>query len=92
MAFYCRDEARAAGSTDLLGRSIRDALGGLGAMRDVLALSEGDASGDGARLGPGVDFDFEFAEAAGLLRVARRARREALAQAPARSLQREDAA
>jgi hypothetical protein len=92
MAFYCRDEARAAGSTDLLGRSIRDALGGLGAMRDVLALSEGDASGDGARLDPGVDFDFEFAEAAGLLRVARRARREALAQAPARSLQREDAA
>lgn len=107
MAFYCRDEARATGSTDLLGRSIRDALGGVGVMRDVLALCGGDGSGGrggadldlerdvdqhrGADLNADLDrvadldADLDLAEAARLLAVARRARREALAEAELRS-------
>jgi len=108
LAFYCRDEARATGSTDVLGRSIRDALGGVAAMRDVLALSaredpSGDADG-GADGGVDVDVDvdvdtavavngdLDFAEAARLLSVARRARREALAEAEQRQRGREVAA
>ncbi|MBS2963738.1 hypothetical protein KGA66_11810 [Actinocrinis puniceicyclus] len=91
MAFYCRDEARVTGSTDLLGRAVRDALGGLGTMRDVLALSEraacaspggydsADSGCDGGDVGDVGDGD--LAEAARLLNAARRARREALAQA-----------
>jgi hypothetical protein len=80
MAFYCRQEARAAGATQLLGPAVRDALGGVATMREVLALGEQGRGGedDGAdRPGYGDD----LAEAALLLRAARRARREALAQA-----------
>lgn len=108
MAFCCRDEARMTGSTDVLGRSIRDALGGIGAMRDVIALSRREALGDAAGLvvhaeaDAGIEVkveadididgneDLDFAEAARLLGVARRARREALAEAQLR--QREAAA
>ncbi|HEU5266069.1 MAG TPA: hypothetical protein VFU35_05190, partial [Jatrophihabitans sp.] len=106
LAFYCRDEARATGSTDVLGRSIRDALGGVAAMRDVLALSAREDPGGDADGGVGVNVDVEiefgtdgaangdldFAEAARLLSVARRARREALAEAELRQREREAAA
>lgn len=103
MAFYCRDEARAAGSTDLLGRAVRDALGGVGTVLQALALSnacDGDSHGADLRSAdlhgtdshgadlrelidlPGdADGDAELAEAARLLRTARRARREALREA-----------
>lgn len=104
MAFYCRDEARATGSTEVLGRSIRDALGGIGAMRDVLALSGREDTGGDTDRGAGVETDVEididgavnrgldFAEAARLLSVARRARFEALAEAELRHREREGAA
>lgn len=81
MAFYCRDEARATCSTDLLGRSVRDALGGVGTMRDVLALAGGAGRADDAEF----DDDPDLAEAARLLSMARRARREALAEAEQRA-------
>ena len=81
MAFYCRDEARATCSTDLLGRSVRDALGGVGTMRDVLALAGGEGCGGDEAF----DGDPDLAEAARLLSMARRARREALAQAQAQA-------
>ncbi len=79
MAFYCRDEARAAGSTDLLGRAVRDALGGIGDVRQVLALSEADDLRPNPNQDPYDDVD--LAEAARLLSTARRARREALREA-----------
>jgi hypothetical protein len=79
MAFYCRDEARTAGSTDLLGRAVRDALGGVGSVRQVLALSE-TCGGDQDAYD-----DADLAEAARLLSTARRARREALREAESRA-------
>ncbi len=79
MAFYCRDEARTAGSTDVLGRSVRDALGGIGSVHEALMLSEADAfSGDSYE-------DADLAEASRLLRTARRARRDALREARERA-------
>jgi hypothetical protein len=78
MAFYCRDEARTTGSTDLLGRAVRDALGGIGSMTDALALSESAAVGDTYE-------DADVAEAARLLGAARRARGDALREAEART-------
>lgn len=79
MAFYCRDEARTAGSTDVLGRSVRDALGGIGSVHEALMLSEADAfSGDAYE-------DADMAEAARLLSTARRARRDALREAQERT-------
>ncbi|HEU5333713.1 MAG TPA: hypothetical protein VFU73_13125 [Actinocrinis sp.] len=94
MAFHCRDEARAHGSTDQLGRTVRDALGGVGTVRDVLALAEGSAARSapsddavlGAVLGGGETGDGGLfdPEAARLLRTARRARDEALRSAAAR--------
>jgi hypothetical protein len=77
LAFYCRHEARAAGSTDLLGRAVRDALGGVGTVREVLALSE--TGGENAEVYEYGDPD--LAEAARLLGSARRARRDALREA-----------
>jgi hypothetical protein len=77
MAFYCRDEARTAGSTDVLGRAVRDALGGIGGVREALALSEAGAVGHDAYE------DADIAEAARLLSTARRARRDALREADA---------
>ena len=88
MAFYCRDEARSTCSTDVLGRSVRDALGGVGTMREVLAL----AGGEGRRVDEEFDDEPDVAEAARLLTMARRARREALAEAEERSRSREVAA
>lgn len=79
MAFYCRDEARSGGCTDLLGRAVRDALGGVGSVQQALALSESRASQDVYD-----EEDADLAEAARLLSVARRARREALCEAAGR--------
>ena len=70
MAFHCRAEARAAGAADALGRSVRDALGGIASLEDALAVADGAA---------GVDSDHE---AARLLRAAARAYDEALRVAP----------
>jgi hypothetical protein len=83
MAFHCRDEARAHGSTDLLGRTVRDALGGVGTMHEVLELASAapsDAAVLSAVLSKESGFDDALAdpEAARLLRTARRARAEAL--------------
>ncbi|ETK36567.1 hypothetical protein [Microbispora sp. ATCC PTA-5024] len=41
MAFFCRDEARSCGSTDALGRTVRDQLGGLESVATVLGLADG---------------------------------------------------
>ena len=65
MSVYCRDEA--AGTTGALGRPVRDALGGVESIEDVLALADGTLEPTG-----------EQAEAAALLRAARRLRDEAL--------------
>ena len=81
MAFYCRDEARSGGCTDLLGRSVRDALGGVGSVRQALALSD---SRDALNANAYDEDDADLAEAARLLSAARRARREALREADGR--------
>ncbi|MBA3489475.1 MAG: hypothetical protein H0T78_08010 [Longispora sp.] len=44
MAGYCGEEARARGALDALGRSVRDTLGGLDTIDDVLSLAAGVAS------------------------------------------------
>ncbi|WDZ87062.1 hypothetical protein [Micromonospora cathayae] len=67
LAFFCRDEAR--GQTGALGRPVREALGGVATVADVLALADGVRPAE-----PGQ------AEAAALLRAAARLRAEALAQ------------
>jgi hypothetical protein len=41
MAFFCRADARAAGSVDLLGTSVRDDLGGVDTIDTALALADG---------------------------------------------------
>ncbi|HEX5203270.1 MAG TPA: hypothetical protein VFW27_25350 [Actinoplanes sp.] len=64
MSVFCRDEA--SGSTAALGRSVREALGGVEEISEVLALAGGAAAGPGQ------------AEAAALLRQAARLRDEAL--------------
>jgi hypothetical protein len=65
MSVHCRSEA--AGTTAALGRPVREALGGVSAITDVLALADGT-------LAP----TDEQTEAAALLRAARRLRDEAL--------------
>ncbi|MDI6105304.1 hypothetical protein QLQ12_42655 [Actinoplanes sp. NEAU-A12] len=65
LSVYCRDEAT--GSTAALGRTVREALGGIETVGEVLALAEG-------RREPSED----QAEAAALLRAALRLRSEAL--------------
>jgi hypothetical protein len=65
LSVYCRDEAT--GSTAALGRTVREALGGIETVGEVLALAEG-------RREP----TEEQAEAAALLRAALRLRSEAL--------------
>ncbi|WP_433375291.1 hypothetical protein ACQPZX_05660 [Actinoplanes sp. CA-142083] len=64
MSVYCRDEA--SGSTAALGRSVREALGGVEEISAVLALAGGAAA------------EPSQAEAAALLRQAARLRDEAL--------------
>ncbi|MEU1881609.1 hypothetical protein ABZ470_30275 [Streptosporangium sp. NPDC020072] len=41
MCMFCRDEARGNGSTDLLGRQVRDELGGVSTVAEALGLAEG---------------------------------------------------
>jgi hypothetical protein len=65
LSVYCRDEA--AGSTAALGRTVREALGGIDSVGEVLALAEG-------RHEPAED----QAEAAAMLQAALRLRSEAL--------------
>ena len=76
MAFHCRAESRAAGAADALGRSVRDALGGVESIERALALADGSAWA--AASGPGPD----QREAARLLRAAARAYDEALRVTP----------
>ncbi|MFD1930324.1 hypothetical protein ACFSKW_02430 [Nonomuraea mangrovi] len=68
LCFFCRDEARRDGASDLLGRQVRDALGGVATVEEALELAEGRR--DPA---PGQE------EIARLLRDAERLRRECLA-------------
>jgi hypothetical protein len=75
LAFHCRAEARAVGSADALGRSVRDALGGIDSLDEALALAAG-AARTGASGQVGGD------EAARLLRAAARAYDEALDMQP----------
>ncbi|MBW8486156.1 hypothetical protein [Actinomadura parmotrematis] len=72
MAIFCRDEARACGATGVLGRSVRDDLGGVDSVAAALELA------DGTREAPP-----ELAELAGQLRTAARLRAEALQLAAA---------
>ena len=65
MCFFCRDEAR--GSTEALGRDVRDELGAVDSVAAVLGLADGT-------LTPADD----QAEAAVMLRTAARLRRECL--------------
>lgn len=65
MCFFCRDEAR--GTTDALGREVRDELGAVEAVATALGLADGT-------LTPADD----QAEAAAMLRAAARLRRECL--------------
>ncbi|MDP9870032.1 MULTISPECIES: hypothetical protein [Streptosporangium] len=67
MCMFCRDEARGSGSTDLLGRQIRDQLGGVCGMTEALGLAEGTVEpAEGQE------------EIARLLRLAERLREECL--------------
>jgi hypothetical protein len=80
MAFHCRAEARSADATDVLGRSVRDALGGLASIDEVLALADAPADAPVDAVGaPGAGGG---PEAARLLRAAARAYDEALKVAP----------
>ncbi|WP_341719233.1 hypothetical protein QQG74_05665 [Micromonospora sp. FIMYZ51] len=65
LAYFCRHEAR--GQTGTLGRPVREALGGIAEVDEVLALAGGERAADPER-----------AEAAALLRTAARLRADAL--------------
>ncbi|MDH2426245.1 hypothetical protein [Sphaerisporangium sp. TRM90804] len=48
LCFFCRDEAAGRGSTELLGRQVRDALGGVATVDEALGLADGSiAPGEG---------------------------------------------
>ncbi len=83
LAFHCRAEARASGSADALGRSVRDALGGIQSIDEALALAAGD-DGDatGSRTGGDGSGSSAGGEAARLLRAAARAYDEAMVMEP----------
>ncbi|MER7419403.1 hypothetical protein ABT346_21915 [Micromonospora peucetia] len=70
LAYFCRNEAR--GHTGALGRPVREALGGVAEVDEVLALAAGERTPE-----PGQE------EAAALLRAAARLRADALAGTPA---------
>ncbi|WP_054813293.1 hypothetical protein [Nocardia arizonensis] len=65
LAFACRDEARAAGSVDALGRGVCDDLGGIDSIATALGLADGSFA-------PGP----EHADIAAVLRAAHRLRLE----------------
>ncbi|MGW2156453.1 hypothetical protein [Nonomuraea sp. NPDC001699] len=67
LCYFCRDEARQEGASDLLGRQVRDELGGVASVTEALGLADGLRDpADGQE------------EIAGLLRNAERLRRECL--------------
>jgi hypothetical protein len=67
LCFFCRDEARQEGASDLLGRQVRDELGGVASAAEALGLADGTrAPAEGQE------------EIARLLRTAERLRRECL--------------
>lgn len=70
LAYFCRHES--AGQTGALGRPVREALGGVATVPEVLALAAGERAPEP-----------EQAEAAALLRAAARLRAEALGGHPA---------
>ncbi|MGN9808177.1 hypothetical protein ACTMSW_02300 [Micromonospora sp. BQ11] len=70
LAYFCRHEAR--GQTAALGRPVREALGGIATVDDVLALAVGERTPEPDR-----------EEAAALLRAAARLRADALTGHPA---------
>ncbi|MGC5020279.1 hypothetical protein [Micromonospora sp. DT47] len=70
LAYFCRGEAR--GHTGALGSPVREALGGIGTVDEVLALATGERAADP-----------EQEEAAALLRSAARLRADALTGNPA---------
>ncbi|GAA2873388.1 hypothetical protein GCM10010517_33900 [Streptosporangium fragile] len=67
LCMFCRDEARVCGSTDMLGRQIRDQLGGVSRVSEALGLAEGTREP--------AEGQEEIAE---LLRLANRLREESL--------------
>ncbi len=75
LAVYCRHES--AGTTAALGRSVREALGGIDTVAEVLALASGSAPPASGAAPPAPD----QAEAAALIRAAARLRAEALGPA-----------
>lgn len=67
LCFFCRDEARQEGASDLLGRQVRDELGGVASVDEALGLADGTRTpAEGQE------------EIARLLRNAERLRRECL--------------
>ncbi|MEW9550905.1 hypothetical protein [Nonomuraea sp. NPDC050783] len=67
LCFFCRDEARQEGASDLLGRQVRDELGGVASVAEALGLADGTREpAEGQE------------EIARLLRAAERLRRECL--------------
>lgn len=67
MCMFCRHEARTCGSTELLGRQIRDQMGGVSGVDEALGLAEGTReAAEGQE------------EIARLLRLANRLREESL--------------
>ena len=68
MCFFCRDEAR--GTTEALGRDVRDDLGAVDTVQVALGLADGTLTPAG-----------DQAEAAAMLRAAARLRRESLSGA-----------
>ncbi|UFS99604.1 hypothetical protein [Nocardia huaxiensis] len=65
LAFFCRNESRACGSVDMLGRGVCDQLGGIDSIGMVLALADGSMpAGE------------EHADIARVLRFAHRLRQE----------------
>lgn len=96
LAFHCREQARAAGAVESLGRGVRGELGGLRTVEEVLAAARTESAADDAtggsagaaatacapdtNAGAGADTDAPAAEA---LRRAAALRAEALAGAGA---------
>ena len=87
LAFHCRAESRAASAADALGRSVRDALGGIESIDEVLALADSTTDVAGTGVGVGIEGGVgaggaDRQGAARLLRAAARAYDEALLVPP----------
>ena len=77
LAFHCRQEARCAGSVEVLGRGVRGELGSLRTVDQALAAASGASPGPEPQRGPDEGAD----EAAARLARAAGLRAEALAAA-----------